>query len=597
MKAEIKDANGLFYNPVRYEIPVYQRPYVWEEEKQWHPMWEDVARTAEEFLESNTSSTADHFLGAIVLQQQSGEIGAMPRWIVIDGQQRLTTLQLLLDAAEFAFREFGEPLEDEAANLHDLIENSRRRRDPQDEDTRFKVWPTAGDQPHFRQVMAHQPRNTDQGEDDEDSRIVEAHRFFRAQVANWLGQGSQTMVDRAYALRIALSEKVKVAAISLDHTDNAHIIFETLNARGTPLLDWDLAKNFLLHQFQLRHQNPATLYGKYFEPLETDEWWRQDVRRGSVVIPRIDQFLYYWLILRTQKWIRADGVFTTLADYTKNKQVEDVVADLSIVARHYRDIETGALSEPWKSFLPRWKAMQATVMTPHLLWLRDNKISGNDLRRTLTALDSYFVRRAVCRNAARGMNREMTALLEELTAAKGISVADAVLRFLSTPTRSLKWPDDAEFREQLINSPLYQQLTRARTHAILAGLEQELQSPMSGVTVTTGFTIEHVLPQTWAAHYPIPKLPAANYELRRQEREVRLHTLGNLTLTNGRLGSILSNRSWPEKRQTLQRHDALFLNRELLNRWHDHWDDETIVARGQYLADLAIEIWPSAENI
>ena len=68
MKAEIKDANGLFYNPVRYEIPVYQRPYVWEEEKQWHPMWEDVARTAEEFLESNTSSTADHFLGAIVLQ-------------------------------------------------------------------------------------------------------------------------------------------------------------------------------------------------------------------------------------------------------------------------------------------------------------------------------------------------------------------------------------------------------------------------------------------------------------------------------------------------------------------------------------------------
>ncbi|MCY3568110.1 MAG: DUF262 domain-containing protein, partial [Chloroflexi bacterium] len=172
MKADVRTTHELFHAPGRYEIPIYQRPYSWED--QWALLWDDVAEVADSHMEDRLAPEAGHFLGAIVLQQRQTAPGELPRWIVIDGQQRLLTMQVLLDASEYAIRNHPAETDDPADELHDLIENKRRSRDKADPDTRFKLWPTSGDREAFREAMTD-PDGMIAADDD--ARILRAHYY------------------------------------------------------------------------------------------------------------------------------------------------------------------------------------------------------------------------------------------------------------------------------------------------------------------------------------------------------------------------------------------------------------------------------------
>ena len=153
MDVSILPLQKIFALDVQFRVPLYQRPYVWERDRQWEPFWDDVASLAESYLSSETHS-AHHFLGALVVRQQPSPVGTLEVRDVIDGQQRLTTLQLLGDAVEEAIREDEGPAI-ESKKLRKIVLN-----DPDlfFEDDRFKVWPTNEDQPVFRSVMTDQDR-------------------------------------------------------------------------------------------------------------------------------------------------------------------------------------------------------------------------------------------------------------------------------------------------------------------------------------------------------------------------------------------------------------------------------------------------------
>ena len=140
MQVNILNLQNLFFAPVRYEIPPYQRRYVWEQEEQWDPLWEDVRNTTDGYLESKQSQKA-HFLGAVVIQSQTPLPGSLQSWLVVDGQQRLTTMQLLLDAVEEVFKSRGHS--NAAARLEFLVLNNAAHTGD-DQDAAFKVWPTMG---------------------------------------------------------------------------------------------------------------------------------------------------------------------------------------------------------------------------------------------------------------------------------------------------------------------------------------------------------------------------------------------------------------------------------------------------------------------
>jgi uncharacterized protein with ParB-like and HNH nuclease domain len=291
MEADKHTVKALFEKDRRYIIPTFQRPYVWDQEKQWEPLWDDVRNLAERYAdalneEDNQTAKAEektgtHFLGAIVLQQIPTSAIDMDRRNVIDGQQRMLTLQILLDAAQSIIEE--ENFKKEAKQLSKLVLNDE---DFAEGDDIFKIWPTSGDREAFRAAMT----NSQTVEGFEDSKVVQAHEFFSLQVKEWLRTADE--IERAkkvQAITTALIGLIELVVIDLKTNDDAYVIFETLNARGTPLLASDLVKNYILQTASGKGLDTNKIYEENWKVFE-ENWWREDIRQGRLVRPRIDVF-------------------------------------------------------------------------------------------------------------------------------------------------------------------------------------------------------------------------------------------------------------------------------------------------------------------
>ena len=341
MKADALNARNLFDGNVHYEIPVYQRPYVWDQERQWEPLWADIVRVAEQVVRAGQDADAlgrvrDHFLGAIVYEPQPPVVGDVTRHRVVDGQQRTTTLQLLIDAVHQVIAERGHELM--AEDLEGLILNKASvfRGKPE----RFKLWPSKWDREAFSQAM--DPQTDWSGE----HRIVAAHRFFREQTATWLAgepdaDGNAPAGDeeqRVFALSSTLQHRLRVVAINLAGGDDSQLIFETLNDRGTPLLKADLIKNWVFAEAAKVGAEVESWPDSYWGDFD-DDWWRQETAQGRHYRSRIDIFLQYWLTMRLRDEVLTDDVFRRFVDYAKPRMTSPGSAE-SLMGAMRKDANT-----------------------------------------------------------------------------------------------------------------------------------------------------------------------------------------------------------------------------------------------------------------
>ncbi len=596
MKVDILDLQTLFEKQTQYEIPEFQRRYIWNKEDQWQPLWQDVQDTAESILDDQQDDSSNrHFMGAVVLQRQNSLTrDRLDRRIVVDGQQRLTTLQLLLDAA----REQMEARQQEAAErISPLVLNQRANRGD-DLDNDFKVWPTTGDQEAFRQTM----RNELESEKLSNSLIFQCHNFFKLQVQQWLDANPQEIKIRSEALEETLARKLELAVLDLDKKDNPHIIFETLNARGTPLLESDLIKNMILHEASISGlgQKAAKLW------CFDGKWWRTDIKQGRLSRPRIEAFLNYWLVLRTLKEIPANQVFKEFRDYSnkpeQSKSIQEIADDINNIGAVYHDIEGGTNPEI-AAFQYRWKVMEMGILTPVLLWLLSSGVPSAQLNAGLRSLESYLVRRMVCRMTTKDYNNIFLTLLTTLekartSCAEAFRADNTITKYLGEQGSNARlWPTNHQFEDAFLNLPLYQLLTRSRVRMIMETLEGALRTDKSETkAVPHNLTIEHIMPQNWRENWSLQddvedKTMVAN------DRDLIVHSIGNLTLVNKRLNPKLSNAPWEEKREILSDHSVLFLNKALLDEAPDVWDEAAIEGRAKRLCQVATEVWPYANQI
>ena len=311
MDTGILSPKALFQKDIRYTVPAFQRRYVWTLDDQWEPLWEDVRNTAEDYLEKLDHSNGDgikaeqetvrHFLGAVVVQQVNTATRDVERREVIDGQQRLTTLQLLLDAIQYVCEEHK--TRGVATRLSKLVTNDESL--VGDGDNIFKLWPTTHDREAFRHAM-HNGLATD---DYEQSLIVQAHEYFQLQARHWIGGNTEAFQVRAEALETAVTGMLQMVVIDLGPEDDPHVIFETLNARGTPLLESDLIKNYVSSK-----SGQDNIWGNL-----DHNWWRQDFRQGRLLRPRIDALLDYWLEARTLDDVSAGKVFNVFRKVSSDR--------------------------------------------------------------------------------------------------------------------------------------------------------------------------------------------------------------------------------------------------------------------------------------
>lgn len=419
----------------------------------------------------------------------------------------------------------------------------------------------------------------------------------------------------ADALHTAVMGLLVLVVIDLKSGDDAYVIFETLNARGTPLLASDLVKNFILQNAKARGYDPDGLHEEYWAAFEED-WWREDVQQGRITRPRIDVFLNYWLIARRFEEVASHNVFPLFRDYVtttldaveRRSNLTDIVRDIRHNGQTFRRLEeTNGHTPEEQTFLYRWQTMQAGVITPLLLELfsADARLLTQEKRlRGLRALESFLVRRTICRMTTKDYNRLTQELLARLAGKVGNS-DDIIVEFLSAQTAdSREWPSDEKVIQAMLDLPLYRLLTRGRMRMILEGVEEKMRTPKAEEPqVYRGvLTIEHIMPQEWKANWPLepfdnPEDPE-EYHRRIDTRERLKHTIGNLTLVTGKLNPALSNSPWEIKQVGLQEHSTLFLNKDLLAKWDaGPFSEASIGERGLKLAKLAVQVWPGAGNL
>lgn len=259
MKADAVSVLEIFEKKMHLEVPLFQRQYVWQREKHWEPLWEDIARKFSEYLEGRKDAPV-HFLGAMVLDQKQTPTTHVEKRQIIDGQQRLTTLQIFLAA----FRDFCkvEGCEDIAVECESHIANTGKMASPDTD--KFKVWPTQLDRAQFADVIGAGSRASLEKKHplvyrkyarkpNARPRMVELYIFIYDQLNDFFkGTPSDKPIaadtplsDRLDECFQALKNSLQVVAIDLEKDDDAQVIFETLNARGEPLLPADLLRNYI----------------------------------------------------------------------------------------------------------------------------------------------------------------------------------------------------------------------------------------------------------------------------------------------------------------------------------------------------------------
>lgn len=605
MKTDITTPQKVFYQPQRLIVPLFQRPYVWNKLDQWEPLWSDVERVAKLILNEPKGDHYPHFLGAVVLQQSQNQIGTMQERTIIDGQQRLTTLQIFLDALHAELIIAGAELS--AKRLEPLIINdSAFRERPEDQ---FKVWPTNRDRAAFGAVMAAKPPVAYTALDQSDSRILKAHQFFSKCAHDWLHndahEGSE-LIKRAEAIERAVREMIQMVVIELTSDENAQEIFETLNARGAQLGADDLIKNFIFQRLAENGKDVEAAYREHWEDFETG-FYGTKTSKNRAPAQRTAAFLNHWLIAKTGKDILAREVFFKFKRFALDSEVdtEILLQQIHKAARTYHEFESSASQISGKIdrrglFAYRTGVMDSEAVKPILLFLYDpddTPIPEQQIHKTLDVIESWLVRRMLVRAPAKSYT-QIIANLIHLIRTNGREAAGDITESYLREQRggNSYWPDDSDLRSTLESLPAYLRLSRARLRMVLEAIEdyergcQGEKIGLGGERVTRStFAIEHIMPRKWHKHWGLPK------DGNDEEREALLNTLGNLTLLTRRLNSKISNGPWngnKGKMSALKAHDVLFLNRELLDRAKDGWSEDKIKERGDILIEVLLKIWP-----
>lgn len=610
---------AVFDSKQRLEVPLFQRQYVWNEEQQWLPLWEDIERKFTEALEGRKDAP-HHFLGALVLDQKQTPTGHVVVRQVIDGQQRLTTFQLFLSA----YRDFCKVHECGAlaAECDKFLFNTGMMADA--EVDRFKVWPTQLDRPQFMDVVAsgsrdellkrHPLRKRPYArKPDPRPRMVEAYLFFFDQLKRFfLGEEGAPPLAADFALSARVDEcfqtlrnGLMVVVIDLQKDDDPQVIFETLNARGEPLLPADLLRNYIFFRANRDKLDVEQSYKRYWARFD-DEFWREEVKQGRLTRPRSDLFMQHFLASRQGQDIPIKHLYVEYRHWIeRDLPFPDVKSELEALARQgdqFRRIIAPPENDILFELCSFLEAFDIRTAYPLLLALADAGLDDDEWKDISSVLESYLLRRAVCNLGTKNYNRIFLGLTRSLRK-EGFSADNLKASLLMQTGDSGVWPDDATFKEAWLHKPLYGPLNSPKLVHLFGRLNQTFMSNKAErVSFKDQPSVEHILPQSWLSNWPLadgskgmdflelgnaPEGDARAAATRR--REVALQTLGNLTILSTALNTAQSNLAWNEKRPELMKHSLLPINQALQNQ--EVWDEAAILARGETLFARAVQIW------
>ena len=566
---------------------------------QWNPLWRDLKRVLVRYLAQPDIAHQPHFLGAVVLQQVQTPTGEIQQRTIIDGQQRLTTLQLLFDAIHAELELAGAKMP--AARLLKLIENDEAYcTKPED---KFKIWPTNKDRPAFDEVLAA-PNPIDYGSlKYSKSKMAQAHQFFSENCKEWLlEEGPEHVLERAEVLDRCCRDLFQIVVIDLAMNENAQEIFETLNARGAVLTAADLIKNFVFQRLLEEGIDVEKVYLNFWKDFESP-FWEKDVNYGRIKFQRSSLFINHWLISKRGEEVLNREVFSTFKNFvgyeSKNTMLE-IVEQLYAAAKKYEEVVTasevkdGPLSAV-QLFAYRLNSMELDVLRPILIALLDpteQEIELDQLEKALSVIESWMVRRLLVRATNKAFNKLVVEMVQVVRKDRLNAGSQLEKYFSGQNSASSYWPDDAEVTKVLTERQVYRTLYKSRIRMILEAVEDRERGwvgneiSKSGIWVKRNyFVIEHLMPQSWQMSWALGSHSV-------EERDRLLQTLGNLTLLTTKLNSSVSNGPWEAKSAALTKFDVLLINKQIQDQGSHGWSEDEIIKHTSRLIEVLISIWP-----
>lgn len=546
----------------QFVIPIYQRTYSWTE-KECQQLWDDIIRTGRD------DNVAAHFVGSIVYVEKGlSNLTAQEPLLVIDGQQRLTTLTLLLAALANALEKQDEGKREPLDGFSPRKIRNYYLLNPEEENERhYKLILSQTDKPSLIAILgnAEQPKNPS-------FRVTQNFAHFEHLVAS-----HQTDL-RTVCNGIA---KLVVVDIALNRNqDNPQLIFESMNSTGRELSQADLIRNFVLMGLEPKLQ--TRLYEQYWRPMELD--FGQEAY-GT----HFDAFMRHYLTFKTGEIPRLDEVYDAFKLHARSPVVADqgveaLVKEVRTYAGYFCAMALSAETDPeLKLSFHDLRELKVDVAYPFLLELYNDYVNDLLTRTEFAAavrlIEGYVFRRAICMIPTNSMNKTFATFSKALKKNRYLESIQAHLLLLPSYRR---FPSDEEFRRELQTRDLYN--FRSRSYW-LRRMENHGRKER---VIVDEYTIEHIMPQndnlseTWKAEL--------GPEWERVQQSL-LHTLGNLTLT--RYNSEYSDRPFKEKRDMDGgfKVSPLKLNAGLGQL--DCWNEETIKSRAAKLAEAALDVWCS----
>ncbi|MEU5184568.1 GmrSD restriction endonuclease domain-containing protein [Streptomyces longwoodensis] len=549
----------------QFQVPLYQRTYSWTE-KQLGQLWSDVVEQAR-WLGSAGERGSTHFLGSVVLAPSPQNDVTFPRWLVVDGQQRLTTLSLALAAIR---DHVAQTRPDQAQRIDEqyLINKWSSGND------RLRLLPTQADRSQF---AAHVHGTL--GERDTGSGIATAYTFFRGKVVE---AAEPTAPHDVFRIEQAITSRLSLVLVTAERGDNVHRIFESLNNTGLKLSQADLLRNYLFMRLPTRGEQ---VYETHWLPLQR-----------SLSNDELEQLMWLHLVLDGDDRVRRQDLYAAQQrrfedDGAGEAEIEEYIRELHRRSVHFRRL-LHPEEEPdpaVRAALRRLAAWQAAVTHPALMLLLHRRereeVDSADVVRALAYIESFLVRRMICRIPTNNLNRIFQSVPGQLPL--DVPVTEGLHRLLSSENRF--WPDDADLREKIRTAPFYQYGRWQQRKLVLQRLEESYGHPEPVDFAAAQLTIEHVMPQTPDDAWLRALAEEAGPEETAEELHARYqHTLGNLTLTA--VNAELSNHPF-ERKQDLLRCSHLEMNRRIAAT--ERWGVREILARADDLADHAIALWPA----
>ncbi len=588
MKSESLRISKLFQNggDIHYMLPLFQREYTWDK-AQWQTLLQDAISIHDEMRQeadgdegSGTSSNGgtrvdvEHFFGSIVVINDGTRNGTVPAFQVVDGQQRLTSVSLMLCALERALN----------GSLGQLRKKIRRLLLNLDEDgeVHYKLLPTTkyGDQLAYTAILAG-----DNPLPNTESRIPAAFDYFHKELSSRIASASVS----AERMFFVLTQAFQVVFIDLNRDESPYRIFESLNAKGKSLSQADLVRNYIAMRLSPGMQEKV--FSGQWERIENLLQERREVGRSR--LGELTAFLRHYLAMRTGVLCSEEHVYARFRDRAERDfSTEDAFAAEVGELRRFAEIydkllrPDGEASPDSRTLLKALNVLESATAYPLLMSAFESRVSGavteSQWVGVLEALENYMTRRYLAGEATNYLNKLFPTLWQQVDKS---DPAHSLITLLA----SKGYPSDSRLRQRLESKPLYDNssLTRNRTTWVLERVNRFLSAGTGGHTVLSGSaTIEHILPQSPTSDWIDELGPDA-------ERVVRdyLHTLGNLTLVTADWNASLSNKSFSIKKQRLSSH-GLRLNSDYFNSDISAWDEDAIKARTSWLCEKITDIWP-----